>query len=436
MNLIKKFFRTFAPIEVIVLATAVTISTFLTIPLFTANSKPEILESVFPDAVVYNIHGGKAVNIFDTSFYLRYEKSNDTVINELIKTLNEELIPHHKLFDRHNDYFAVEPRNPALPTAEERTTLPRIKNLKYLNDHKGEVVEIAKPLYDLLVAAKAYSINTPQNAFNMFIGDIYDFWSPHIGGAYNSELDPLYNEARRNELRALQSYIPLTAEDINATLKLWTENGKYYATLYEFNNSGPNLSISVGALAKGLMTDILAAALTAKGLVNGYINGGTSSMTFLKAGIFNKPMPIKLPDLRFKDEFSARFSRPDQYAMSTSGIYAGGRFIHEGREIIRSHIVDPITGYPAQHSHQFVNVNSSTLSGLELDYLTTTLTVLTVSDGVAFLNEKYATADINVIYGGLDDNGYFLVRNNDFPSKNAGKIEVNSAYRESFLDFL
>jgi len=78
------------------------------------------------------------------------------------------------------------------------------------------------------------------------------------------------------------------------------------------------------------------------------------------------------------------------------------------RKIIRSHIINPLTGYPAHNSHHMVNITSDTLSGLTLDYLTTALTVLSVQDGLTFLSEEYPSDDINVIYSGYFNDEWFV----------------------------
>ncbi len=449
MKLIKDILNKFTPLEIIVLMVSITISTFLIVPIFTGNEQSNhnvAGDALFPTEKVYSIEGGKPVDLFDTTFYVYYEESRTEEKAEVVNVLNEYLVKYHILFDRHHDYFAVDPVDPLFPTETEKTTLPRVHNLKYINDHQGEVIEIEKPLFDLLSISKEHTINTPMNAFSMFIGGLYDFWKPHTNYAVvpgeevegPPAVDPLVNETSRLEVERLQSYIPLTATDIENTLKLWEENNKYYVTFNEFNGSGPDLSISVGAVAKGMMTDVLSEALLAKGLSKGFINGGTSSFTFLEKGFGGKAYNINMANIEYLTEVnkSYSFSRFDKYQMSTSGIYAGFRFTYNNEIVIRSHIIDPLSGYPAQQKHQAVNIASNTLSGLELDYLTTTLSVLSEEEGMNYLRANYASHDVNIAFIGKDASGYYVAHTKNYPGGNDAKMTVVSPYREIFLDFL
>jgi thiamine biosynthesis lipoprotein ApbE len=438
MKLIKKIFSIFSALEVIILMVAITVSTFIIMPVFApseTSEEPVSARNLFPSARAYNTEG-KRVDIFDTIFYVRYIQESDTILNEIVNVLNDYLVPYHKLFDRHNDYFAVLPVNESAPTYDEKQTLPRLHNLKYVNDHIGQEVEIAKPLYDLLSVGLDYTLHTPNNAFNMFIGELYDFWSPHLDIDYDTSEDPLYNPERKTLLEELVTYIPLTEEEIENTLKLRSEGNKYYVTFNEFNNSGSKLSISVGAIAKGMMTDILNDALVYRGLTKGFINGGRSSISFLSDGFAGKPLEITLGDIGAGADYAFKFTRNGKYQMSTSGIYEGSYFDYEGETIIRSHIINPLTGYPAQRNHHVVNLASDTLSGLELDYLSTSLIVLPEQDGLEFLTTKYGQHDINVVYGGYEEEGWYISYNANYPGGNAPSMIVNSQYREKFLDLL
>ena len=101
------------------------------------------------------------------------------------------------------------------------------------------------------------------------------------------------DDLKQAEIARLTSYIR-KVKTINNTLKLWTNDNKYYVQFNEFNHSGDDLSISVGAVAKGMMTDILAEAMRAKGLTKGLIYGGQSSFTFLEDGFMNKAYKITM----------------------------------------------------------------------------------------------------------------------------------------------
>ncbi|OQC11537.1 MAG: Thiamine biosynthesis lipoprotein ApbE precursor [Tenericutes bacterium ADurb.Bin087] len=435
MKLIKKLLALFSPLEMIILMVAITVSTLLVVPTFSSKKPQKVPVLLFPTEKVYSVNGGYPVDVFDTSFFIVYEPVKEETQAEIKAILNEYLVGYHKLFDRHHDYYAEAPLDPVRPTAEEKATLPRIKNLKYINDHKGEEVEIEKALYDLLMAAKQYSINTPHNAFSMFIGALYDYWKPYTRLAADPTEDPIRDPEKQAEIARLTSYIPKTAADINATLELRSEANKYYVRFNEFNGSGEDLSISVGAVAKGMMTDILGEVLRSRGLTKGLVFGGQSSFLFLEDGFLDKAYNITMEPIG-PGEQTFTMSRADQYQMSTSGIYSGFKFNHAGEEIIRSHIIDPVTGYPAHKAHHMVNITSDTLSGLELDYLTTSLIVLDVNDGLTFINDIYALDDVNVIYGGLKDGEWFISRTIGYPGGKNPMFVNDSEYSEINLELL
>lgn len=430
-NLFRKIRANFSNFEFLIIGLSLTISLILTLVavIYENPSYKKVLQPLFPTVVIRNSEGSR-VYAFDTEFYVSYENTNENMMGEVRSVLDEYLVTYHKYFDRHNEYYAVEPVNPARPTLEEYETLPRLHNLHYLNTHLGEKIEIAFPLFDILTKGKDYSLNTPNNTFSLFIGSVYDFWKPHTTPNTNKANDPLNNEEKRNELERLTSFIPLSQEDINSTLILEEENGKYYATLNAFNGAEvEDFSISLGALGKGYMADVLKEVLTEKGLVNGLIYAGASTITFLKNGIYGEAFNINMANIIVGEEGpSFSFSRRDQYQMSTSGIYGGFTFVQDGQKIIRSHILNPQTGYPAQNRQQLVSVVSNTLSGLELDYLTTTLTVLTETEGITFLQENYQSEDINYIFLGENEEGYYARRSEGFPGGNTKNFTLNNKY--------
>lgn len=441
MKLIKKFFDIFSPLEVVVLLIAIVISTIILLPSGSSATPGYVL--IFADQQIYSVNGGVSISPFNTEFYVAYEDINDKTDNTIREIMNEYLVPYHKLFDRHHDYFLVDPVSPRNPTAEEVATLPRLINLKYINEHKNSDLEVEKPLYDLLLTSKEYSLNTPQNAFNMFIGGVYDFWVD-LGisaESYLVGLDPLNNSESAARLSELQSYLPLSSEEINNTLKLWSEDEKYYVRFNDFKNGGTNLSISVGAVAKGMMLDILTNTLFSKGYNKGHVNGGQSSYGFLGKGPYGNDFKIKMTRIdenedESSEQYAYQFSRPGAYQMSTSGIYAGKSFLHNGQKVIRSHIINPLTGYPTQKEQYITNIVSNTLSGEELDYLTTTLTILSIEYGVEFLRDNYPEDDVQLAYVCVDEGDYYIRRSASFPGGEKASFMVQKEYGDFFLDLL
>ncbi|MFA5660350.1 MAG: hypothetical protein WC968_03010, partial [Bacilli bacterium] len=79
MKLIKKVFSIFSALEVIILMIAITVSTFIIMPVFApreTSEEPVSARNLFPSARAYNTEG-KRVDIFDTIFYVRYIQESD-----------------------------------------------------------------------------------------------------------------------------------------------------------------------------------------------------------------------------------------------------------------------------------------------------------------------------------------------------------------------
>ena len=103
-----------------------------------------------------------------------------------------------------------------------------------------------------------------------------------------------------------------------------------------------------------------------------------------------------------------KFSRNDVFSMSTSGTYEGHVFVDKPLitiQYLRSHIIDPFTGYPANHSHQLVSVVSSELSGTELEILSTALIVMSQNEAQQFIRDNYTEIDFDVVYLASENNG-------------------------------
>lgn len=443
MNRLKKFLQKFSRLEILIVTSGLLVSLILVsvafsyektntdIPHFTYIQISETIKDVDYKP------GNAKINPFQTSFYVAYDFKNENAEvgeNAIRKLLNDELIYHHKLFDRHRNYYI----DHDAPEAEREL----LHNLKYVNDNIGTEVEIAYPLYELLEKGFDYTLITPNSAFNMFVGELYDFWQPLVDVTKSVSKDPYNNLDNLNELNRILSNVPRTEEDLRATLSLRTEEGKYYAKLSKFNDG--IVSLSVGALGKGYITDILKYKLRELNYVNGYIFGGSSSLTFL-SDYAAQVTPIRLPSIKttteppyYRDESASYvFRRRDEFSISTSGTYEGYRFKDDNDDlIIRSHILNPLTGYPAQQGHEAVSIVSNKLSGLELDYLSTALIVLSEAEGINFIRNNYLEKDPNIFYLGATKTTYYAHYTTSFPGGKSSEFDQMSEYREKILDFL
>lgn len=444
MTKLKAFLRKFSRAEIVIVTIGLLLSLTLVSVAYGYESKYghklpnyKVVQATAEIKDTKYVAGGEKIFPFHTPFYVAYDFSgaSEQVVRPQIESiLNEYLISYHKLFDRHRLYYV----NHDAPETERKL----LHNLKYINDHLNEEVEIAAPLYELLEHALNFTLNAPNGAFNLFIGELYDFWQPRVDVSKNVSKDPHNSSQSYDALMDIVANIPQTAAEIMATLKLRRSGDKYYAQLNKFNDNV--VSISVGALGKGYMTDILKQLLQQNNFTNGYIFGGASSLTFLSDAMAEKT-PVRLPSVKHESSppydrdmgTSYAFTRRDAFSISTSGTYDGYRFKDsEDNLIIRSHIINPTTGFPAQQGHELVSVVSNKLSGLELDYLTTVLIVLSEADGIAFLANNYANRDVNVFYLGSNSENYYAHFTRQFPGGKNSILDQISQYREKFLDLL
>jgi hypothetical protein len=444
-----KLLRVFSVRELTIVVAAILVSVALVVAGATyqkpGEEEPRKVLPLFPSKHVYDVNGVKRP-VFDTSFYVGYESTiSEDEQNGIISVLDEYLLPYHKLFDRHAYYYAVDPVDPKAPTEEEKATLPRLNNLRVLNDNIDNEIEIDKPLYEVLSLSKDLMKMT-NGSFNIYIGKLYDYWTLKIGDnpyeEYDASIDPINNVTEQTKLDNIVSYVPKTLVDIDNTLVLRSENNHYYATLKSFNGAGVgDLAVSLGAIAKGYMSDVLEGALLSRGYYRGYINGGQSSWVTLNSSWYGGSYPrlnmasiIPPYDNNYGDGISYSFNINGKIHMSTSGTYTGKRFTKDGVTYLRNHIIDPNTGYPANNAHELVNLISPSLSSAYLDALTTSLIVLGRDEGVNLLKSLDYFADNGLAYLSLETKEYYMYHNEIYPGKNTDTLAIYSPYREKIIE--
>lgn len=446
---ILQFLNRFSPREF----TVVVFTFLICIPLvifgfnITNNVKAsETFSYAFSEGIIRNVNGDQIYSTFDTDFFVAYESNQSRAEFKRVKEITSEyLIKYHRILDRHNEYFedlSINANAYNESQKHELEKLPRVKNLFNVNKNIGNETEVEKSLYDLLLLGQGLSLKS-SGAFNMFVGALNDFWDPIMASYYNSDTkkddfskDPINNEKNKLELERLVSFLPKTNEEISdaITFREDIENDKYYVTLNSFNGAkSGELIITVGGIAKGYMTDVLKAKFEEENLIHGYINGGSSSITYLKDNYFGKPRQINMSTID-KSGISPAFSatRTGKYSISTSGTYMGKEIVDSNGDIlIRSHIIDPNTGYPSTHSHRLASIISSTLSGTELEVISTSLIVLTKEEGVLMMEKSFAGNDLNYTYLSVDYTPlpkYTFTANAEYPGGSDKTLEIHQPY--------
>ena len=155
-------------------------------------------------------------------------------------------------------------------------------------------------------------------------------------------------------------------------------------TLVDINDEGvllpPGMTIDLGAIAKGYITDQIADFLKAGGVESGYLNFGGNVLT-----IGHKPdgseWNIGIQDpLGKRDQNIVGAARVSDQAVVTSGIYERGSDLDGVRY---HHILDTSTGWPVQN--ELAGVSIIAPDAFDADALSTTVFAMGVEKGTAFI---------------------------------------------------
>lgn len=338
------------------------------------------------DMLVHTATGGN-VPPFHTTYEVVYDKTRPASEKAQLREVLAENVPYlHKLFDRVNLYYLD----------DNQPDLGYLTTVKDVNESYGspDFLEVPYDLYHVLEISKEMTIAS-DSRFNMFIGELSDFWSGLIEDSdyqINYEtMDPAYFEPARLMVERMQACLPLTEAEVEATLELKEENSKYYVRFNEFKDAAlGEISITLGGIAKGYANDVISEKLTDLGLTHGAIVGGASSNTTLGNRYGDTVWSWTLESPSMLSDYSFKIIRNGAYGMSTSGAYMGVQIPMDENDdgvpdsfVLRNHIIDPSTGYPSLKQLE-VNILSEDISGARLDALSTALICMTETEGLLF----------------------------------------------------
>lgn len=341
--------------------------------------------------------------VMQINYFLNDEnEDNETLFNNVTNLFNNEVARLHKNFDRHYNYLD----NDEL-----------INNIKVINDSYGTNKEIkcSNELYSLLkLSVECYELT--DGYFNVFSGNITDFWNSIFDKAYNDydatlkDYEPSYNEELASKLALLVDSMPSNVDEINQQLTFNDENKTVIFNKCDFNNDIVPL-ISTGGIAKGYATDLIKEKLVNNGYKDGYLISGGSSISTLDKPIYSKDskgqkISVINPEIsniiEKKPAFSLHYK--NEFNFSTSGNYTDSKnysFIDENDNIIyRHHIINPFTGYPESY-YRSVSIKTSYFSNAYVDAFSTAFMNLSIEDGKELRNKilsQFKDADLELYY--------------------------------------
>ena len=181
----------------------------------------------------------------------------------------------------------------------------------------------------------------------------------------------LWHDAREN------TQVPPSDDKIQEALKHIDINN-IQINKNEVSYLDSELSIDLGAIAKGYTAQLAKEALNKAGLKNGYINaGGNVVLLGKKEDGSNWKIGIQSPD---SSDALVQYETKKATCLVTSGDYQR-YFTYKNKKY--SHIIDPKTGYPANYCR---SVTIITKDSGKADALSTTLFCMSVEDGMKYLS--------------------------------------------------
>lgn len=367
-----------------------------------------ILAQIKPVLAYNDIEKKESINVnpFNTNIlYTRYAKEKLTstkVINSIENILGEYTATTHYLFDRHYYYFD-----------EDNNLIP---NLKVINDSYGtnKWINIDTRLYQVLKESIELS-KFSDGKFNIFVGELSDMWDRYI--SYNNimfgdkEDNYKYNkDPTSEEINTCLNETP-QVNDLNTILEFRedSENTKYpYQVKFNKYKHAEKVSITLGGIGKGYLTEKLYLKYKDNALTYGMVNAGTSSMVFFGDRVFSDNWSIALSNpYGVNYQYLGKVKLDNKkYSISTSGAQVNFYYKQIGDNIVlRNHIIDPTTGYPNDYYNQILLI-SNTISSTKMDALSTILSNCSfdeIKDYVTKIRNDNNFGDLEFVFFKKDD---------------------------------
>ncbi len=313
---------------------------------------------------------------FDTvTTVIGYAESKEAFDKEAA-AIFAELAEYHRLFDIYNAYDGM----------ENLYTVNEVQN----GAHRTVTVDAR--VIDLLLFAKDMYEKT-AGAFHVGMGSVLSIWHTHRKAAL---ADPAAATVPTDA--ALADAAAHTALD---ALVIDREQGTVTIT-------DPQMTLDVGALAKGFATERVAASMSARGLTHYVLNvGGTVRTVGNRADGKAFTVGIENPDAGALSPYLAEALLVDK-ALSTSGTY---QRYYEVAGVRYHHIVDPKTSKPARGYRSVSVIADDTALA---DALSTALFCMSIEEGSALL-EGYP--DVAVLWVREDGTQHKSAKFDDFLKK-------------------
>ncbi len=296
------------------------------------------------------------LELFDTVTTIIGYADSEKEFSEFAQSVHDILEQYHELYDIYNDYEGV-------------------NNIKTINDNAGIApVKVDRKIIDVLLKSKeAYTLSEGKK--NIAFGAVLSIWHD-----YREEgiADP--DMARLPDMEVLKEKAQHT--DINKMIINDEESTVYL--------EDPEMSLDVGAIAKGYATERVVQQLKADGYYNALISVGgnvramgSKGVDIKKSNVSEKDMVpwsvgIQNPDLESDEQYIELLNLTDMSLVS-SGDYER-YYTVDGKRY--HHIINPATLMPADY---FTAVSIVTEDSGWADALTTIIFNMPYEDGVKLI---------------------------------------------------
>lgn len=307
-----------------------------------------------------NRYEGQFLTLFDTVTRVVGYASSKEEFGEYVQKIHDELEIYHRLYDIYNDYEGV-------------------NNLKTINDNAGIApVKVDRRIIDmLLIARDAYELSGGR--MNVALGSVLRIWHEYREAGVNdperAELPPM--ELLREAAKHTDISCMLIDEDA----------GTVFLT-------DPEMSLDVGAIAKGFAVERVAEYIMSEGFTDGLISVGGNIRAIGYKGNNRQPWTIGIEspesgggDFIFTVELTDR-------SIVSSGDYMRYYTVNGKRY---HHIIDPETLMPAEYFAALTVICEDSGMG---DILSTTLFNMPFEQGLALVQSLPGTEAVWVFTDG------------------------------------
>lgn len=251
--------------------------------------------------------------LFDTVTKIVAYTDSKEEFTKYSQLIHDKLKEYHELYDIYNDY-------------------PGINNIKTINDNAGKKpVKVDRRIIDLLLFSKREYTNT-LGRMNIAFGAVLKIWHDYrtagLEDEENAKLPPMEELKKADQHTDINKMI---IDEKNSTVFL----------------EDPEMSLDVGAVAKGYATEQVSQIAIKNGFTSGLISVGGNVRSIGYKGDGNQlwNLGIQNPDLE-SSESTIKIVYLTDLSLVTSGDYERYYTVNGKRY---HHIIDPDTLFPSTY---------------------------------------------------------------------------------------